>query len=661
MQYLINTQIRLLWLSSLFVASIAIAIPTSASTTLTELRNSYRQSESLLQQKKISEWHELKPSLKNYPLYPYLELREIRATHSKYSNAHISELILNSDIPIPNYFKNWWLNRLTKQQDWIYIVKHFGNSSNTKTQCIHALALSKSASIEEIKPAIEKLWLSAKSQPKQCDPVFKYGLKKGLIGDVLIWKRLTLSAKRNYSRMVKYLGNLIKSTDVKKWADRINRVNKDPESYISRNYSQWSESTYGRDVIQHGIYRMVRKDLNRTAVFWQSLAKQNPQAAVRMADIEKYIAIRLGWRRHPEAYDWLAGLNREHLDSKTIQLTARNALASENWEGVRSTIESMPDNLATNPIWSYWHARALQKVGDLTSAENMFKSIAGQPGFYGLLAADELNLTYDLQNTGPNFSIREIGSLVTEVPAIARIREWLALQKPYNARRELNRLKNTASNDELLWTKAAYLFHLWSWNDGAIRAAHLSGHSANLNYSVTYPLPYIEHVRRESSRYVVPEHWIYGIMRQESNFIQDIRSAAGAIGLMQLIPSTAQIVAKKNGLKRPTRADLSKAPLNIRLGVSYFKSLLDRMDGNPVYALAGYNAGPLRSERWRHQFQGLDPATWIETIPITETRNYVKRTLVNFIIYDSIYNASHPRIQDYLQHQKPQHAKVANQ
>ena len=659
MQYL-NTQFRLLWLCSLFAVSVLAAMPTLANTTLTELRNSYRNSDSLLQQRKISKWLELKPSLKNYPLYPYLELREIRATYKQYSNARISELISNTDIPIPSYFNSWWLEKLAKQQDWQHIVKHFGNSSNTKTQCTHALALSKSASIEETKTAIEKLWLSARSQPKQCDPVFEFGLKKGLIDDALIWKRLTLSAKANNSRMVKYLGQFLKSPDVKKWVDRINRVNRDPETYISRNYSQWSNSSYGRDVIQQGIYRMVRKDLVRTAQFWRSLTKQHPLAASRMTDIDKFIAVRLGWRRHPNAYDWLASLNDEHLDSKTIQLTARNALASENWEGLRTTIEKMPDNLAANSVWTYWHARALQEFGDPTSAKNKLKSIAGQPSFYGLLAADKLNLAYDLQHTGPDFTIREIGSLVNEVPAIARIREWLVLQKPYNARRELNQLKKSERGNELMWVKAAYLFDLWSWNDGAIRAAHLSGHSANLDYSVTYPLPYIEHVRRESSRYVVPEHWIYGIMRQESNFIRDIRSSAGAVGLMQLLPSTARIVAKKNGLKQPTRADLSKASSNIRLGVSYFKSLLDRMDGNPVHALAGYNAGPLRSEKWRHQFQGLDPATWVETIPFTETRNYVKKILVNFIIYDSIYNASYSRIQDYLQPPKPQHAKSAN-
>ena len=117
---------------------------------------------------------------------------------------------------------------------------------------------------------------------------------------------------------------------------------------------------------------------------------------------------------------------------------------------------------------------------------------------------------------------------------------------------------------------------------------------------------------------------------------------------MQLMPATARFTARQQKLKKPSRRDLTRPQLNIRLGVAYFKQLLKKMDGNPVYALAGYNAGPSRSIAWQKRFQGTDPAIWVEIIPFNETRNYVKKILLNFIVYENIFNQSNSRVRDYL-------------
>ena len=128
------------------------------------------------------------------------------------------------------------------------------------------------------------------------------------------------------------------------------------------------------------------------------------------------------------------------------------------------------------------------------------------------------------------------------------------------------------------------------------------------------------------------------IIRQESAFQLAASSPAGALGLMQLMPATAKHVAKN--LKIPYRKqDLTRsADYNMRLGRAYLQELIDHFDGSYVLAIAAYNAGPDRVGGWFSLYgdprdHGVDVVDWIETIPFSETRNYVQRVLENLQVY----------------------------
>ena len=138
-----------------------------------------------------------------------------------------------------------------------------------------------------------------------------------------------------------------------------------------------------------------------------------------------------------------------------------------------------------------------------------------------------------------------------------------------------------------------------------------------------------------------------GLMRQESSFEVGVISPAGARGLMQLMPATAQIVSRQLGESTSPAALTSDPDQNMRLGTAYFAGLMDRFGGALPFAAAGYNAGPNRVDTWlaengdpRGQIQGagnsagqIDMIDWIELIPINETRNYVQRVLENVVVY----------------------------
>ncbi|MBF0272228.1 MAG: lytic transglycosylase domain-containing protein [Magnetococcales bacterium] len=126
---------------------------------------------------------------------------------------------------------------------------------------------------------------------------------------------------------------------------------------------------------------------------------------------------------------------------------------------------------------------------------------------------------------------------------------------------------------------------------------------------------------------------IWGTSRQESQFFPRAESSAKAFGVMQLMPETARMEARLSQFPESTRMRLQTPGYNISLGQAYMRRMLKQFDGDVVLALSGYNAGPGRAKQWREKRLREDPMTFIEGIPISETRNYVKRVLTGMGIY----------------------------
>ena len=131
---------------------------------------------------------------------------------------------------------------------------------------------------------------------------------------------------------------------------------------------------------------------------------------------------------------------------------------------------------------------------------------------------------------------------------------------------------------------------------------------------------------------------VLAVIRQESAFYKGAVSRAGARGLMQLMPRTAKRVARRIKVRYSRKKLLTDAEYNLRLGRAYLSGLTQDYDGSYVLALAAYNAGPARANRWIKAFgdpreADVDPIDWIESIPFDETRNYVQRILESLVVY----------------------------
>ncbi|MCP3099213.1 transglycosylase SLT domain-containing protein [Myxococcus sp. K15C18031901] len=156
-------------------------------------------------------------------------------------------------------------------------------------------------------------------------------------------------------------------------------------------------------------------------------------------------------------------------------------------------------------------------------------------------------------------------------------------------------------------------------------------------WEATWPLAYRKVIQRYARVSRVDPDLMQGLIREESRFRPEARSATGALGLAQLMPATARQVASALKLSEVSESSLLQPAQNVRLGAAYLGQLLARFGGNKAYAVAAYNAGPGAVDRWRQALPEAELDEWVEHIAFDETREYVKHVLGSYGAYKLLY------------------------
>ena len=220
-------------------------------------------------------------------------------------------------------------------------------------------------------------------------------------------------------------------------------------------------------------------------------------------------------------------------------------------------------------------------------------------------------------------------------PGLRRAMAFFRLDMRTEAVREWNwSLRGMSDRELLAAAQLAKANQIW---DRTINTAERTRDEHD--FSLRFIAPYGDQVRPAALNQSLDDAWVYGLMRQESRFIPSAKSHVGASGLMQLMPATAKWVAKKIGLKDFNPARVHDTETNVLLGTSYMRMVMDNLDNHPVLASAAYNAGPGRARKWRAD-QPLEGAIYAETIPFSETRDYVKKVMINSVYYSAQFNGS---------------------
>ena len=293
-------------------------------------------------------------------------------------------------------------------------------------------------------------------------------------------------------------------------------------------------------------------------------------------------------------------------------------------------IDALPLEEKLEGRWQYWRARALLKLGRAPEANTLLSQLAATRSYFGFLAADRLGLGYNLTQERLVIAPEEIQRLQA-IPSLARARELLRLKRRHGARLEWAHGLRAMNDEEV--AQAARLAEHWGWPGRAILTLGRTPYRSDL--ILRFPLAYRELITHQARHQRLDLPWVYAIVRQESAFQPDARSKSGALGLMQIMPRTGREIAGKLNKKLRNKHQLLDTDLNVRFGSSYLRTLLDTLGNHPILATAAYNAGPNAVKKWLPKDKEMPADRWIESVPYTQTREYLRRVFAYTAIYEN--------------------------
>ncbi len=275
---------------------------------------------------------------------------------------------------------------------------------------------------------------------------------------------------------------------------------------------------------------------------------------------ERALALRLIRNDSPQTLSYLDQIEPNPDDLGLQEGRIRAALSHRDWGRALTWTEALPADLRESEGWRYWRARALEKMGHDAQAGALFRMVARERSYYGFLAADRLGADYHLENIPLEIGDFDLAS-VAALPGLQRARELHFFGRLVLARLEWDKATRKLNQEKL--QVAAKLAQGWGWHDRAIFTLARTGYWDDLE--LRFPLEYQGQIETTAHSYGLDSAWIFAVMRQESAFITDARSSAGALGLMQLMPGTARLVARRLKRRLPRTADLLEPETNIGL------------------------------------------------------------------------------------------------
>jgi len=601
-------------------------------------------------------------ALQRYPLYPYLQaarlsqqlalIRPDAARPGGEPRLPLDDeiavfLAQQGDRPVTRKLRSAWLAHLAERQAWSTYVGEYREDRDTQStlRCHWLAARVALGQVDGLEAELTDTWLTARSLPDACDPALAWWRARSGPGDVMIERRARLALEAGEAGLARFLAKSLpaaRAAPLLQWAALIEQPGREIPALIAQ-----PSKAVEPQALADGWSRFARADAEAAAAAFPALTQSRGLDRRAAGPHALSVALALSWSRHPRALEFFRLAHEDDFDERAHEWHVRAALWAGDWREVAAAIAAMPDDLRDQPRWRYWSARASEKLGDVARARELYAAVIPTDNWYAAHAAARLDRKFTPQLEPLALSEAEVDALAAEA-AFVRTRELLHCDMGAEATAEWR-----AAYDELppsRQVQAVGLASRWGWHDQAIATA--ARQKLFNDYDLLYPRPFDADVRSASRRTGLPEELIYAIIRQESLFRADAASGAGAIGLMQLLPETARLTARRAGLPEPTRAQLIKPAVNIPLGSEFLASLVQRFEGETALAAAGYNAGPNAARRWRPAAP-MDLDVWVENIPFNETRAYVQRVAWHALVFAWLADRKPREVNDWQRAVRP--------
>jgi soluble lytic murein transglycosylase len=571
-------------------------------------------------------YEQLRSGLSDYPLAIYLDYFKLTRQPIPITTAEAQRFLSDSvDTPLRNRFLAFYLRKVGKAHRWQdFLSVNPNEPGSVKLQCYYFRAQLARGETALAWEGARKLWEHGQSQPRECDPLFNAWQAAGQLTDAVVWARLVNAFDARQGTLLRYVVKK-SSADLRPWADRLMAVYSNPASLVRQSLPQGNP--YSADIVSYGIAYLARYNPPKALSYWSDYQKRMQFSPEQTYKVEYAIARQSLFARTDSHNQWLEGALVRLADDKLVGIRLRWALSEQDWRALARNLPLLSEPGRDKTVWRYWQAMVLERRGDADGAKSLLEQLAKERDYYGFLAADKIGRPYAFNHLklqmNEEFPVKEL-------PAFSRIEELKFHNEPVHAHSEWYKvLQDNAEPAQL--QNLMLLASQNGWDRMAIDAASRAKAWDALDQR--FPTSYGDVFKRHASARGVPATEVMAIARRESAFFPKAISPAGARGLMQIMPATGKSMAAS--LKQPhSREKLYEVEHNVLLGSAYYRQLLDRFDGNRVFALTGYNAGPNRVSRWRHKAgQGSPVEVWIETIPYQETRNYVQAVLSYNVVF----------------------------
>ncbi|MEH6609777.1 MAG: transglycosylase SLT domain-containing protein [Halioglobus sp.] len=605
-----------------FILQVAAGQTTAATVEkLAESRQSYVEAVTAIRRGRLTDYEQLRNDLDEYPLSLYLDYYKLSGNPRKVRPADARVFISQSaDSPLPNRFLSVYLNKAGRDRRWDDFLQVKQDEPNeVALKCYYLRARLAEGDKPVAWEGAERLWVHGESRPKECDPLFDAWLKSGELGDKAVWGRMVKAFEARERSLMIYVARK-GSAELQPWSDKLIAVYRNPQKM--RNQSFPADSAYSADIVSLGLAFLARYSPAKALSYWQAYQGQLQFDPAQMQRVEYAITLRSLFAKEENTAAWIDDALVRLQDDKLTEIRLRWLLEEADWEALLATIPKLSETAREETVWRYWAAVADESLGRVDQAKEQFASVAQERDYYGFLASDKLGSPYSFNNQ-PLILLQAEADRLARMPSVQRVEELLFHEEDQLAHSEWFNTLDT--REKPIQKQLAVLAGDRGWHRMAIDAASHAKAWDALN--LRFPLPYQETFDHYSTVQRVPATELMAIARRESAFFPGARSPVGARGLMQIMPATGKQVASSLGRKHSTSA-LYEVEHNVQLGSAYYRQLLDRFSGNRIFALAAYNAGPHRVDRWKKNSNAnVAVEVWVETIPFRETRNYVQAVL----------------------------------
>jgi soluble lytic murein transglycosylase len=562
-------------------------------------------------------------NLKDYVLEPYVAYWRLRLRLNTASSDEVRGLLvrLKGNLLIER-LRTDWLKILGAQQQWdLFDVEYPRYSGNDPEIICDALHSKLRNDADDALRGVRALWFTGRELPETCSGLFEALGAAGALTPVDIWARIRLALEAGNTGVALQASEFL-APDEQLDANALSYVAVNAQRYIDRKKYNL-DTRAGRETAMFAVYRLARISPSLAAQRWEQLGEKF--SSEERGYVWGLIALYGAQRLDPNTLAWYRQAGP--LTDEQLVWKARNALHAQRWADVLAAVNTMSEQQARDPTWRYWKARALLADGRNAEAKALLISLTAEPGFYGELAAEDLgtrNLLATPAYRPDDNQVRAIG----EMPGIQRALAFYRLNLRYEGNLEWNWAMRDLDDQQLL--AAAEFARRKELYDRAIYSAERTKQLHD--FGMRYPAPYRDLLKDYASQQQLDEAWLYALIRQESRFVPEAHSSAGAGGLMQLMPTTARWIAMRLGVKSYRRRQMTEVELNLNFGTWYLRHVLDEFDNQPLLASAAYNAGPRHAQEWRTNVP-MEGAIYAESIPLTETRDYVKKVMSGAVYY----------------------------